>query len=99
MCYIVIVEFNKETMMTLKDALTNAPYIPQWAIFAQKIDGKFELNSPARYAPLKGGLIDDDGFEFVCPGDFPADARELWGEDGGWDKFLVYLIEQLNDET
>ena len=91
-----------DSMMILEDALIDAGYDSTWGIYARKINGRFELDSPARYGQLifeNGGRLDD--FEFVCRCDYPSDARVKWldgaDEDGDWDDgFLEELIEQLN---
>ena len=89
-------------MLTLEDALINANYDSSWGIWAKKINGRFELESPARYGQLifeNGGCSDE--YELICRCTFPADARVLWldggEEDGDWhDGFLDELIDQLN---
>ena len=90
--------------MNLEEALKNIQYDRSWGIYAEKIDGKFTLESPARYGRVifeNGGLLDDK--EYVCNGEFPSDKRVEWCEDseddGVWDwQFMDHLIEILNED-
>lgn len=89
--------------LTLEQALKDIQYDSSWGIWAEKIDGEFKPESPARYGQRvfeNGEMLDDK--EYVCDGEFPSDLRVSWcdGEedDGDWDwQFINHLIEQINE--
>ncbi|HEY9824882.1 MAG TPA: hypothetical protein V6D19_05500 [Stenomitos sp.] len=83
-------------MKTLKDILTGSlDYSSQWGIYATKIDGKFALESPARFGQRifeNGGLLDNSEYfsnnesttdsraNYCGTGDDEADFYEEWAE-------------------
>lgn len=87
--------------MTLLEALQDIQYSTSWGIWAEKIDGKFNIGSEARYGQQifeNGGLLDD--WCYVCDGEFASDRFVIWQNGSGeveWDDdFTDELIEELN---
>ena len=88
--------------MKLSEALTTISYDDNWVIYSDLVDGRFNLDAPARIGQAifeNGGLLDD--MIFVCRGTDPSDYRVEWvdgGEDeGDWDDgFMEYMLDRLN---
>jgi len=87
--------------MNLAEALSDVQYDRNWGVYAEKIDGRFDVASPARYGQTifeNGGLLDD--MTFVCNGEAPSDWAVEWcdGEvtDDVWDDLDVF-IDEIND--
>lgn len=80
-------------MRTLIEILTGfISYDSSWAIYAQKIDGEFREESPARFGQRQfdnGGLLDD--CEFFSANDIAVDAIEQWC-DGTRANPLIYEV-------
>ena len=84
--------------MNLAEALSDVQYDRSWGVYAEKIDGRFEITSPARYGQTifeNGGLLDE--MQFVCNGESPSDWAVEWcdGEvtDDVWDDVDVFIDE------
>lgn len=99
--------FHRDTYikMTLATYLTSfLSYDSQWGIWAERIDGKFELESKARFGQFifeNGGLLD----EFQCVGNNESitDIRdEYCGTDEGcedfYEEWAIEFIQTLNEE-
>ena len=75
--------------MTLIEILTGSiSYDSSWAIYAEKIDGEFHNESPARFGQRQfedGGLLDE--CEFFATNDAAWDAIENWC-DGSEDESI-----------
>ena len=88
--------------MKLSTALQNVRYDNSWGVYAEKIDGQFNVDSPARYGETlfeNGGLLDD--MEFVCNGEAPSNWAVEWcGEDevtdDVWDDLDVF-VDEINE--
>lgn len=102
-------QLKESKMTTLKEILTGSiGYDSSWAIYAQKIEGKFELESPARTGQKNfdnGGLLDD--MEYFCSNEQAVDNRDSWigsYEDydddynftDEWEDAAIQLIDNLN---
>lgn len=83
-------------MSTLKELATSISYDSSWGIWAELIDGKFTLDSKARYGQRhfeNGGLL--DGFEFFADGVQIRDHADDWaGENelhlsSQWDEIMI----------
>ena len=91
-------------METLKTYLTESlSYDSSWGVWAEKINGKFELNSDARFGQFvfeNGGI--DDGFELVGDNVSLTDARDnycLNDEDSCeefYEEWAENFVEKLN---
>ena len=78
----------KKIMTTLIEILTGSlSYDSSWAVYAQKIDGKFDPESPARFGQTcfeNGGML--DCCEFFGRNDLIADSIQEWfGDFEPWD--------------
>lgn len=85
-------------MATLKVFLIGSlSYDSQWGVWAEKIDGKFHLESEARFGQFifeNGGMLDN--FESVGNNQFLSDSRdEYCGTDEDCDSFYEEWAEDL----
>jgi hypothetical protein len=89
---------NKSTLIEyLTDSLS---YDSSWAIYAEKIDGKWKPESPARFGQRifeNGGLIDD--CELFNTNESIVDAREAYTEsdDDFIQEWAEHYIEEMNE--
>ena len=95
-------------MATLIDILSGGlDYSDSWGIYAEKIDGKFATQSPARFGQQifeNGGLLDE--CEFFCTNTQAEDNRTGWiesyeeyDEDFDFTDLYQEAGEQLIDEV
>ena len=95
-------------MQTLKSILSGSlSYESSWAVYAEKIDGQFEPESPARFGqPIfeNGGMLDD--CEMFGVNTHLADSLSEWldgSEDGdgsftdSWIDEHIGLINSVQD--
>ena len=87
--------------MTLIEILTGSvSYDSSWAVYAEKIDGEFRGDSPARFGQQifeNGGLMDD--CEFFASNESIVDAIEGWtegDEDADREEGAEMLISEVN---
>ena len=86
---------------TLIEYLTDSlSYDSSWAIYAEKIDGKWKPESPARFGQRifeNGGLIDD--CEMFNNNESIVDARESYteGDDEFIQEWAENYIEEMNE--
>ena len=88
-------------MTTLKTYLTTSlSYDPSWGLWAEKIDGKFELESDARFGQFvfdNGGMADD--YELVGNNVSLTDSRDNYcGTDEDCENFYEEWAEQFVEE-
>jgi hypothetical protein len=88
-------------MKTLIDYLTgDLSYDSSWGIYAEKIDGAFKPESPARFGQRifdNGGLLDD--CEFFTSNESICDARANYcGQDDDAEEFYEEWAEQYIEE-
>lgn len=95
-------------MKTLIDILSgDLDYSDNWGIYAERIDGFFTAQSPARFGQRifeNGGLLDD--CEFFCSNTQAEDNRSNWigsseeyDEDFDFTDLYQEAAEQLIDEV
>jgi len=99
------------TSKTLIDILIGTlSYTSSWEIYAEKIDGEFKGESPARFGQAQfdnGGLLDD--CEFFANNEYATDRMNSYlGRDDGrdedtitkWDEVEAaeYLIQRINEQ-
>ena len=85
-------------MATLKTYLTGSlSYDSSWGVWAEKIDGKFELESDARFGQCvfeNGGMLDD--YELVGNNISIIDSRDNYcGNDENCKNFYEEWAEQF----
>lgn len=86
------------TTLTLIEAIKTIGYDNNWAIYAEKIDGEFRADSPARFGQRQfdnGGVIDDA--EYFANGERIGDLMAE-GEDGFEAETASWIIDQLNEQ-
>jgi hypothetical protein len=88
-------------MAVLKIYLTGSlSYDSSWGVWAEKIDGKFDLESDARFGQFvfdNGGMNDD--YELVGNNIFITDARNGYCDtDEGCEDFYEEWAEQFVEE-
>ena len=88
-------------MTTLKTYLTGSlSYDSSWGVWAEKVDGKFELDSNARFGQFlfdNGGINDD--YELVGSNAAITDSRdEYCGTDADCEDFYEEWVEQFIEE-
>lgn len=90
-------------MTTLKSYLTGSlSYDSSWGVWAEKMDGKFELDSDARLGQFvfeNGGMADD--YELVGSNESLTDSRDNYcGTDEGcedfYEEWAQNFIQELN---
>lgn len=99
------------TSKTLIDILTGTlSYDSSWGIYAEKIDGEFKPESPARFGQRQfenGGLNDD--CELFANNEYATDQMDNYlGRTDGRDEDTItksdeveaaeYLIERINEQ-
>jgi hypothetical protein len=93
-------------MATLETYLTGSlSYNSSWGVWAEKIDGKFELESEARFGQFifdNGGMVDN--FECVGNNQFLTDSRdEYCGTEEGCEEFYeewaIHFLNELNESS
>lgn len=77
-------------------------YDSQWGIYAEKINGKWESNSPARLGQRvfeNGGLL--DACEFFASNSCVVDFREGYsdGDSNFYEEWAADYIQELNEAT
>lgn len=85
-------------MTTLIDAIQKIGYDSKWAIYAEKIDGEFRADSPARIGQQQfenGGVLDDA--EFFANGERIGD-KMAEGEEGFEAETASWIIDQMNEQ-
>lgn len=89
---------NKSTLIEyLTDSLS---YDNSWAIYAEKIDGQWKPESPARFGQRvfeNGGLVDD--CQLFNSNDSIVDARETYtdGDDDFVQEWAEQYIQDMNE--
>lgn len=89
-------------MKTLLEIMTGGlSYDSSWAVYAQKIDGKFTADSPARFGQRifdNGGVLDD--CEYFAANDRIVDSIQAWsdGDQDFTEEAAVMLIDEINVE-
>lgn len=92
-------------MATLKTYLTGTlSYDSSWGIWAEKIDGKFELESDARFGQFvfeNGGMADE--YELVGDNVSLTDSRDNYcGTDEGcedfYEEWAIDFLQTLNEQ-
>jgi hypothetical protein len=87
--------------MKLIEILTGSlSYYSSWAVYAEKIDGKFTEQSPARFGQIvfeNGGLLDN--LELFGSNDTIVDAIQEWtdGDPEFTDEAARILISNINN--
>ena len=85
-------------MTTLSEAIQKIGYDSNWAVYAEKIDGEFRADSPARIGQRQfenGGVLDDA--EFFANGERIGDMMAE-GEDGFEADTAAWIIDQINEQ-
>jgi len=86
--------------MKLKDLHSKIAYDPQWGVWAEKINGEFNLESNCRFGQLmfeNGGRL--DGMEFLATNERIVDAISGWA-DGNEElegEGLTQFIDEMNE--
>lgn len=89
-------------MATLKHYLTGSlSYYSSWGVWAEKIDGKFELESNARFGQFvfeNGGM--NDSFELVGDNVSLKDSRDNYclNDEDSYEEFYEEWAEQFVEE-
>lgn len=87
--------------MTLLEILTGSlTYDSSWAVYAEKIDGKFSPDSPARFGQRcfeNGGLLDSS--EMFGANDRLVDSLYNWmeGDPDYAEEAAIQLIHEINE--
>lgn len=90
--------------LTLAQAIKSIQYDSSWGIYAEKIDGQFRADSPARYGQRQfenGGVLDECEFvmDGVRAGDEIASQLEDVEEDMRdemLDEAVAFILDELN---
>lgn len=86
---------------TLIDCLTGGlSYDRSWAVYAEKINGEWKAESPARFGQKifeNGGLLDD--CELFGDNETLVDAREEYteGDDDFFEEWAYACIQEMNE--
>lgn len=86
------------TTTTLIEAIQTIGYDISWAIYAERIDGEFTADSPARIGQRQfenGGVLDDA--EYFANGERIGDLMAE-GEEGFKAETASWIIDQLNEQ-
>ncbi|MEG4484828.1 hypothetical protein [Microcoleus sp. D2_18a_B4] len=92
-------------MTTLKTYLTGSlSYDQSWGIWAEKIDGRFELESNARFGQFvfeNGGMA--DGYELVGDNVSLTESRDNYcdtdeGCEDFYEEWAIDFLQNLNEE-
>lgn len=90
-------------MATLKEILSGSlSYDSSWAVYAEKNDGEFKPESPARFGQTvfeNGGMLDD--CEYFGTNEIICDSRAEWldGDDDDDGSFTADWVDQHIDEV
>lgn len=85
--------------MKLQDALINIQYDISWGIWAEKIEGEFTPESPARYGQKcfeNGGVLDEK--DYIGNGEEIGDSRYSYtqGDESFNEEWIDVFLSEIN---